>query len=105
MLPACVETPSRPGDAGVETGRPMIASPAPGCKYRGTMLCSYLERSAALSGRIQKRNATSALTCLRIHRLPTNHSPYDFDVFDLVGIDVVRVLFQHHEVGELAGLD
>jgi hypothetical protein len=72
MLPACVETASRPGDAGVETGRPMIASPAPGCKYRGTMLYSYLERSTTLNGSIQTRNATiQAIVSVR-HQKPAD---------------------------------
>ena len=35
----------------------MIASRAPGCKYRSAVLCSYFEGSAAMNGSIRTRNA------------------------------------------------
>ena len=49
--------------------------------------------------------AHSSALVLRIHRLAADDRPDDLDVLDRVGIDVVRILLEHHEVGELAGGD
>ena len=40
---------------------------------------------------------------LGIYRPPSGHCPIDLDVFDLIRIHVVRVLFENDEVGQLAG--
>ena len=52
---------------------------------------------------ITRSRGRSALSS--VHRLSADHRPVHLDVHDLVGVDVVRILLQHDEVGQLPGGD
>ena len=58
--------------------------------------------SVFIRGFIRDSHSTSSLW---EHRLAADDRAIDLDVHDLVGIDVVRVLLEDHEIGELAGGD
>src|SRR5262245_21192694 len=49
--------------------------------------------------------ATLIVSTLGMHRLPAEHRAHHRDVLDLVRLDLVRVLAQYHEVGQLAFRD
>src|SRR5437899_8010798 len=40
-----------------------------------------------------------------VHRVAARHRAHNLDVLDLVRVDRVRIVREHHEIGELAGRD
>src|ERR1043166_6944339 len=66
------------------------------------LLTAGMNTTSAKTKNRAKRSIVVPFPSCLVRRFPAGHGPHHVDVLDLVGIDRVRIVGEHHEVRKLA---